>query len=92
MIGVRGFDSQRRLRIFLFTTDRVQNGSGAHPSSYPMGRRALSPEVKGPGPPPPPPVCLHGVVFKHRNNFIFTFTFTFPFNFTFIFYTQRMKL
>jgi hypothetical protein len=28
---------------------RVQNGSGAHPASYPMGTRALSLEVKRPG-------------------------------------------
>jgi hypothetical protein len=28
---------------------RVQNGSGAHPDSYPMGTRALSLEVKRPG-------------------------------------------
>jgi hypothetical protein len=28
------------------THHRVQNGSGAHPASYPMGTRALSPEVK----------------------------------------------
>jgi hypothetical protein len=28
---------------------RVQHGSGAHPSSYPMGTGALSLEVKRPG-------------------------------------------
>jgi hypothetical protein len=28
---------------------RVQNGSGAHPASYPMGTRAVSLQVKRPG-------------------------------------------
>jgi hypothetical protein len=32
-----------------FLHHRVQNGSGAHPASYPMGTRGSSPRVKRPG-------------------------------------------
>jgi hypothetical protein len=35
-IGTLGFVSRRGLGIFLFIT-AFQNGSGAHPASYPMG-------------------------------------------------------
>jgi hypothetical protein len=37
-MGILEFDSQGGLEIFLFTTV-IQNGSGAHPVSYPMGTR-----------------------------------------------------
>jgi hypothetical protein len=37
-IGVPGFDSRRGLGNFL-SHHRVQNGSVAHPASYPMGTR-----------------------------------------------------
>jgi hypothetical protein len=43
-IGVLGFDSRRRLGIFLFTT-----GSGAHPTSYPMGTSGCFPGGKAAG-------------------------------------------
>jgi hypothetical protein len=61
-----------------FLWHRVQNGSEAHPASYPTGTGALSPEVKRPGrkadhSPPisaenawsytsTPPICLYGMV------------------------------
>jgi hypothetical protein len=42
---------------------RVQNGSGAHPASYPMGTGALSLGAKRPGLKlTTPPIRLHGVV------------------------------
>jgi hypothetical protein len=44
-IGVRGFDSRLGLGIFLFT-GASRNGSGAHPTSYAMGTRALSLGIK----------------------------------------------
>jgi hypothetical protein len=45
-IGYLGFDSRQRLGIFLFT--RVQNGSGAHPASYPIRTGSSSLGVKRP--------------------------------------------
>jgi hypothetical protein len=45
-IGVLGFDCRRGLGTF---HHRDQNGSGAHPASYPMGNRALSVGSKRPG-------------------------------------------
>jgi len=47
-IGVLGFDSPRGLGIFLLP-HRVQNGSGAHPASYPMGIRSYLPGSKATG-------------------------------------------
>jgi hypothetical protein len=40
-IGVQGFDSQQGWEFFL--QHRVQNGSGAHSASYPMGTRGPFP-------------------------------------------------
>jgi hypothetical protein len=44
----QGFDFQRGAGNFS-PHHRVQNGSGSHPASYPMGKSALSLGVKRPG-------------------------------------------
>jgi hypothetical protein len=70
---------------------RVQNGSGAHPASYPMGTRCYSLGVKRPGreadhsPPPSTDVKEWVDLYLHfsntpswrgaQDNFTFTFTF-----------------
>jgi hypothetical protein len=65
----------------------IQNGSGAHLASYPMGTRALSLGVKltthlhlvprsrlhGAIPPLPQYVFIAWCLVKHRDNFTFTF-------------------
>jgi hypothetical protein len=47
-IGILGFDSRRGLGIFSLH-HRVQNNSGAHPASYLMVIRVLSPVGKAAG-------------------------------------------
>jgi hypothetical protein len=47
-IGVLGFDSRRRVGNFSLH-HRVQNDSGAHPTSYPMGTRVSFPGGKAVG-------------------------------------------
>jgi len=47
-IGVLGFDSRRGAGYFSLHRC-VQNGSGAHPASYPMGTRGSIPGVKADG-------------------------------------------
>jgi hypothetical protein len=54
LLGYRVDDRSSRVRfpagaVNFFLHHRVQNGSGAHPASYPMGARALSLGVKRPG-------------------------------------------
>jgi hypothetical protein len=45
-IGVLGFDSRLRRLGFFSLHHRVQNGSGVHPASYPMGTRGSFPDGK----------------------------------------------
>jgi hypothetical protein len=67
---------------------RVQNGSGAHPASYPQGTRGSFPGGKTDHSPPssaefkewvelylhsPNPPSWRGARLKHRDNFTFTF-------------------
>jgi hypothetical protein len=43
----RGFESRQGLGIF--SSNRVQTGSGAHPASYPMGTTGIVPWGKAAG-------------------------------------------
>jgi hypothetical protein len=45
----RGFGVQIRVGVRVFTSPCLPDGSGVHPTSYPIGTGARSPGVKRPG-------------------------------------------